>query len=451
MAGAVAGISVCLLKLGVRTVPRRILVALFAVQPMILLYGGSGMSEPMLLLFLVLTASALISWTDNQQPGHLVAAGLALGLGYMARYEAGAAAIGVTVLVAVMSISRATGTRGHRIRSALNDVALVTAPFLVAFCVLALSDKILVDDRFPTFGSKYGNNASVADYAQSIKQATGVSIDQTLKFHGQQTAALSLLFSVLVVAATVLAVRRRNLPALVAPVVFGSVMGFCALVLLMGASFGWLRFQITIIPLTVLMAGSVIAMATTGPLGQDPARPASNTATRRRRGLVAVTTAVVAAVALALPVQAEVLTDPTSNLARETNGMLSSLLFPDRPTSDASQLEMYLVEHQISAYLDQLNPGEGTVLTDSQYAFPIISSSENPRTFVISSDFDFQASVDDPAGQNIKYLLVRADSSADAVQIKWPTVYDDGAGIATLVRTWDGVGGHWRLYHMNGT
>jgi len=164
-----------------------------------------------------------------------------------------------------------------------------------------------------------------------------------------------------------------------------------------------------------------------------------------------VTTAVVAAVALALPVQAEVLTDPTSNLARETNGMLSSLLFPDRPTSDASQLEMYLVEHQISAYLDQLNPGEGTVLTDSQYAFPIISSSENPHTFVISSDFDFRASVDDPAGQNIKYLLVRADSSADAVQIKWPTVYDDGAGIATLVRTWDGVGGHWRLYHMNGT
>src|SRR5664279_4307877 len=281
MAGAVAGISVCLLKLGVRTVPRRILVALFAVQPMILLYGGSGMSEPMLLLFLVLTASALISWTDNQQPGHLVAAGLALGLGYMARYEAGAAAIGVTVLVAVMSISRATGTQGHRIRSALNDVALVTAPFLFAFCVWALSAKILVDDWFPTFGSKYGNNASVADYAQSIKQATGVSIDQTLAFLGQQTAALAPLFSALVVAAIVLAlaVRRRNLPVLVAPVVFGSVMGFCALVLLMGASFGWLRFQITIIPLTVLMAGSVIAMATTGPLGQDPARPASNTAT----------------------------------------------------------------------------------------------------------------------------------------------------------------------------
>lgn len=453
MAGAVAGISVCLRKLAVRPVPRRILVALFAVQPMILLYAGSGQSEPMLLLFLVLTTSALISWTLDRQPGHLVGAGMALGLAYVTRYESGAPAIAVAVLVALVTFGSTTGSWGYRIRLALNDVVLVATPFLFGFFLWAASAKILVGEWFPTFGSKYGNSAQVADAAQWIQQATGTTFGQTLEYLGRQMFGLAPLFAVLVAATLVLAVRRRTVTVLVAPVVFGSVMAFCALVLLMGASFGWLRFQITIIPLTVLMAGAVVAALSNRP-GQHRASAHAAPADRRwprRRTTVAVTTAVLLAVGFAIPVQAWVLTDPTLNLAREEAPVLSGLLFPDLPGSNPSLLQMYQTEREISAYLDQLGPGDGSVLTDSAYAFPIITSSENPHTYVISSDFDFQAAVDDPAGHHIQYLLVRSDSRSDAVQIKWPGVFDDGAGIATLARTWDGVGGHWRLYHVNGT
>jgi hypothetical protein len=449
MAGAVAGISVCLRKLRVPTLSRRILVVLFAVQPMILLYAGSGQSEPMLLLFLVLTASALISWTHDRETGHLVAAGVALGLAYMTRYESGAPAMGVAVLVTLVTLFTSTGTWGYRVRLAVNDLVLVSAPFLFAFFLWAASAKILVDEWFPTFGSKYGNSAQVAAAAQGIQQATGTGFGQILQYLSRQTFALAPVWGILMVATLVLAIRRRNVTYLVAPVVFGSVMAFCALVLLVGASFGWLRFQITVIPLTVLLAGSIIAT-----LSRKPASPPIEGAPEvawgwgGRRALV-FSGFVLLAVGLAIPVQAKVLVDPTLNLAREEAPVLSGVFSPEAPTRDPSQLRMFLTEHDVSAYVDQLDPGDGTVLADSAYAFAIITSSSNPQAFVISSDFDFTAAVDDPAGHQIRYILVRSEADSDAVQIRWPTMYGNGAGIATLVRSWDGVVGQWRLYHVN--
>ncbi len=450
MAGVVAVISVCLRKLGVSRLPRLVLVALFAVQPMILLYGGSGQSEPMMLLFLMLTASALISWTQQQHTGHLVAAGIALGLAYLTRYESGATAVAVTAFVGSMTVFKATGTVGHRIRLAVNDVALVLGPFLFAFVFWAASAKLLVGEWFPTFGSKYGNSAQVADAAHWIQQATGTGFGQTLAYLSRQTLALSPLFAALLIAAVGLGVHRRDLTVVVAPVVFGSVMAFCGLILLVGSSFGWLRFQITVIPLTVLLAGSIVASLTAGPGRKTGVVPAAGGGgwVGRRRALTA-TVAVVVAVVVAVPVQAWVLTQPTLNLAREEAPMLSGLVYPARPGSDPSRLQMFKTEHRVGAYLDRLDPGAGTVLADSAYAFPIITSSTKPRMFVISSDFDFQGAVDNPSGHAIKYVLVRSDARSDAVQVKWPQIYDTGAGIATLVQKWDGVVGQWRLYRFH--
>ena len=91
------------------------------------------------------------------------------------------------------------------------------------------------------------------------------------------------------------------------------------------------------------------------------------------------------------------------------------------------------------------------MLADSAYAFPIIMSSEHPHHFVISSDFDFQAAVENPLANHITYILVRSDARSDAVQVQWPGLYDNGSSIATLVRSWVGVVGEWRLYRVTGS
>lgn len=442
MAGAAAAIGVCLRKLGVARVPRLVLVVLFAGQPMIALYAGSGQSEPMLILFLVLVASSLISWVQTYRTGYLVGAGLFLGLGYLTRYEAGATAAGVMALVAVLSLVRSQGTRNYRLRLALNDVVLVSVPFLFSFALWAAAARILVGEWFPTFGSKYGNSAQVQSAAHWIQQATGTTTGQTLWYLTRQISALAPLLALLLIAAAVLAVRRRNLAVLVPIVVFGSVMAFCGLVLVIGSSFGWLRFQITAIPMATLVAGSVIGMLSAAP-----------GATRPGRGRLAAggTVAVLLAVAISWPVQAKVLVDPSLNLAREEAPMLSDVFTPNRPGNDPRLLQMFQVERSIANYLDELQPGDGTVLADSAYAFPIIMSSIHPHTFVISSDFDFKAAVENPLANHVRYILVRSDARSDAVQVQWPTLYANGASIATLVRDWVGVVGEWRLYRVTGS
>jgi hypothetical protein len=119
-AATVVALASCLRKLGVPGVPRLVLTVLFAVQPMILLYAGSGLSEPMLLFFLTLTVSCLISWTQERGSGSLVGAGLALGLAYLTRYEAIASAVGVSVFVGVLSWVRSRGPRAMRLTMAAN-------------------------------------------------------------------------------------------------------------------------------------------------------------------------------------------------------------------------------------------------------------------------------------------------------------------------------------------
>jgi hypothetical protein len=444
MAATVAVLASCLRKLRVPVVPRRVLIGLFAIQPMIMLYAGSGLSEAMLLLFLAVTTSCLISWLHGRAAGALVGAGLALGLAYLTRYEAVAPALSVAVLVGVVSWRRAGGPRSARLTLAANDVLLVAAPFAFAFGMWTAMSRMLVGQWLPTFSSVYGNSAQVRSGASSIRSVTGGSVTATLGYLSRQVDGLAPLFVVLVVLAAAAAWYLRDPGALAGPAVFGAVSAFNALVLVAGGSFGWLRFQITVIPLSTLLAGTAVTAL---------AEATRRRPTRRRHRVAGVLGAgVAAAVALAVPAQARILTDTTSGLAREESPMLHSAISPASASHEERRsLLIFKTEREIAAYLDRLDPGEGTVLADTAYAYSVVMSSAHPRQFVITSDLDFPAAVADPAGHGVRYLLVPAPElgRADALRARWPTLYEDGAGIATLVRTFNGAYfGDWRLYRV---
>ncbi|WP_395725764.1 phospholipid carrier-dependent glycosyltransferase [Nakamurella sp.] len=465
MAGTVALIAGCLRKLNVPRVTRLILTGLFALQPMIMLYAGSGLSEAMMLFFLALTTSCLISWVQTSAPGCLVGTGLALGLCYMTRYEAVAPAVGVAALVGIASWVRARDDRSRRLSTAVNNVALVAAPFAFAFVLWSLMAKVLVNEWLPTFSSVYGNSAQVTSGSKSIQAVTGSTWAQTLEYIGRQTFGLAPVFGLLLIATLVLAVRARSLSALVAPIVFGAVSAFSALVLLMGSSFGWLRFQITVIPLTVLLAGTVVALS--GELARKradrvsalevaaPSEPSPrHLRTRTFRPVeVGVAILVVAALAISVPAQFQMLTDTRAGLAREESPMLRSVFYPDLASHEEQRsLLIFKTERQVAEYIDSLDPGESSVLTDTAYAYSIVMASRRPTQFVITSDLDFQGAVADPAGHGVKYLLVPAPElgPADAVGHHWPGLFQNGAGIATEVQHFQGAFyGDWKLYRVN--
>jgi hypothetical protein len=412
---------------------RVVVTVLFAVQPMILLYAGSGLSEPMLLLFLMVTTYCLVGWLQGGGAGSLVGAGLALGLAYLTRYEALAPAAACAALVAVVSWWRARGPVRVRLGVAANDTVLVAAPFVFTFALWAAMARVLVGQWMPTFSSTYGNSAQVQSGASSIRSVTGSTVGETLGYLARQLQGLAPLLAVLVAAALVLAVRRRDVTALVAPAAFGSVSVFSAVVLLLHSSFGWLRFQIAVIPLAAVLAGTVVAGAGPGLRRVAPA-------------------AVAVCLALAVPAQFRTLTDTSTGLAREESPMLHSTFSPQQATfEERRSLLIFHTEREIAAYVDRLDPGEGSVLTDTAYAYSVVMASRRPTQFVITSDRDFAGAVADPAGHGVRYLLVPAPElgHADALQARWPGLYENGAGIASPVRTFEGAYfGSWRLYRV---
>lgn len=438
MAGTVALLASSLARLGLRRLPRLALVALFALHPLILTYAGNGESEAALLFFLLLAVHSLLGWLSEQHPGRLVSTGLALGLAYLSRYEAVAPALGVVALVAGVTYLQTHGNRALRVRFALNDVALVGLPFVFAFGLWAVSSRVLVHAWFPTFSSEYGNAAQVRQAAGYITGGTGSTLPAALHYAASQLFGLEPLVLPLLLAVAVLAIRRRDWLALAAPTVLGAVLAFDNLAFLAGSSFGWLRFQITVVPLTVLLCGTLLRYV-----------PQRSTANQGPCILWrAVTPLGVLALAVALPLAGKTLTD--HSLAREETSTMLAAIAPQLATADDRRhLRIFQTEKQIAADLDALHLPDSSVLTDSAYAFPTILASQHPRQFVITSDRDFRSSVADPVGRQIRYLLVPQPTWApiDALQRARPDLYRNGGGISTVVMTWHGTSynGDWRL------
>ncbi|BEL08774.1 hypothetical protein Q0Z83_069650 [Actinoplanes sichuanensis] len=366
---------------------RLVLTGAFALHPMIVIYSGNGMSEACFLLCLMLAVRALVIWLVDGRPEQLVPLGLAIGLAYGARYEALAPAAAVPVLVFLTTFVRTAGERPRRMASARADAVIAGLPGLLAVILWALAGKLIVGQWFATFSSQYGNSAQVSANATGISSVTGDDLPGRFGYWVQQMSGLAPLFLLILVAALGMAWRRRDPRALAACTVLGSVLAFDGLAFLSGTSFGWLRFHITVIPLTVLLAGHLIA-----------ARPRP-----------VVVPLALGAVLISIPATLVTLGQPA--LAREESEWF---------TADGAERTrgLTMVNRQVAADLDAMGLPDGAVLTDAAYAFGVVLASDHPRQFVITPDRDFAASVADPGGHGVRYLLLSAQGAADAVRLR---------------------------------
>src|SRR4051812_37507638 len=99
MAGCVVLVYLMQKDLNVRRGARVALAATFALQPMIVMYGGNGMSEAMFLFFLLLTCRRLARWLAQERTWDLVLAGTGAAFAYLTRIEAIPAVVAATAVV----------------------------------------------------------------------------------------------------------------------------------------------------------------------------------------------------------------------------------------------------------------------------------------------------------------------------------------------------------------
>jgi hypothetical protein len=412
----------------------------------------------------------------TDQVNDLVVAGIALGLDYLTRYEAVAAAAAATAVVIGVAASRSSVKgRRERVKHAAVDGTVLAFPFVVCFMGWTLASWITTGNAFSQFSSQYGNSSQIANASSGVaafQQLAGGPIAIVVR----DLLYLEPLLPVLLIVVLVLAVRRTELDSLVPIAAFGGVLAFEAYAQLSGATFAWFRFFLMAVPLTVVLAtllwpyrgragtgGSAVRSPAGGSLEvRRPRafelRPGVARLSRLARSVVAsrrvkvvLGGAVVAVVVLSsIPTTWAGILNPLVGTQSEQTG-LHAVVDSGYHAAPPSTLRN---NTYVANYLDRLNLPHGTVLMDTFIGWDVWLQSDNRKQFVITSDYDFATFLNVPAESGIRYILVSdpvQDGRADAINQRYPTLYRDGAGIASLVMTVPSTGDDqtWRLYRVN--
>ena len=441
MAGSVAVIWQILRELRIATAAMIALTALYAIHPIILEYGANGDSEATLVFFLTLTCLGLMRWLERRDLNSLLLIGTALAFGYLSRQEFLAAGGASLALILVVTYLDARGSARHRRWTAATEAAIAGMPFVLAIACWAGSAWMIVGTAL----SYLDANALQVNSAQSSIASVvgGTTVLDRFGYFLGELLHLEPLWSVIVVAALAVSWGRRD-PRVLAPLVtFGAVAGAQGVLFGAGSTFGWLRFAITVVPLTIVCSGLLLQPRHS----IEPGRGGRRSPRASRRVFIASLSMVaIAASIVAIPSAVAGMT--TERFGREEAASVHLLPGYGWAPTGASYIRPHAFDAyaDIARYFDRQHLRDGSVLTDDTSTFPLILASKRPRQFIIPSDYDFERSVADPAAFKVKYLLL-SNGQTDALRSSYPIA---GVGrkahisVGTFVRSFDG--GPFQLY-----
>lgn len=445
MAGAVHQLHAILADFEVPTTPRAVLTVLFAAHPMTLYYGANGMTEAQFLLALLLTCRYLARWLDRSDLQALMISGMGLALAYLTRQEALAAALSTTALVLVVASTR---RRPARWSSGLAHAAVFVAPCAASVAALAAISWVIVGHPFQQFSSLYGNASQI--------EVLGVLGSENLAksnagFAFQQITALAPLLVVAAVMGLAAGAWWRDLRILAPLATLGGVLTFAVAAFLAGQTIGWTRYFVTAVPLTVLLAGAALITPRRDPWRGDRGRQ-RQPAPARLMALVAAVAILVVAPGIITAKRA--MLDPAVD--PEDYAHLSFVVGSGRPLTETAEAKrhQYTQTRAIARRLDDLRLPNGSIVLDTfNTCGPLVLASRRPKQFVITSDRDFERVLAFPTTFNATHLMVPEPGGygdLDAVNRAYPTLYENGAGIATLAHEFKGPGcPTFRLYRLN--
>ena len=416
----------------------RIAAVLVAVaHPLVWIYGANGMSEACGMFFLVLAARQLARWLESDDVRPLCLCGIALGLAYLARYEAVTAVLATGAVVGVVSLGRQPrdGSPTERVRGMAVDLAVVAIPALAAVVGWALVSWVIVGEPFSQFTSEYGNSALVEASGSGTAAIIGdLSAPGRAWFFIRQVAFAAPLLVALALGALWVG-DRAAARATAALAVVGSPVAFQLLLSVQGGTFPWFRYVAGSVTLSVLLALVI---------GGAPSRTRGRWL--RPLALLALVPGVV--VATAVVRSGDLGAEDDARFVAGVQGALDG----ERPVESRSMVTRGMTVAEAIDRRDGVVPG--SVLTDTSSTFAVVAAAPRPDVYLIPSDRDFEAVVSDPATFGVRYLLLHSPATpGDALVRQYPALWnDDGTPIATLVASWgdeqDRVG-EYRLYAVD--
>ncbi|MCU1453702.1 MAG: hypothetical protein JWN46_1848 [Acidimicrobiales bacterium] len=439
MAGTIVTLRGCLRDIGAGRTLTMVLVLSVALNPMVVYYGANGMSEAAYLFFLILAVRHLMRWTTTRALTPLVWTGVALGLGYLARYETIAATCAATAVVFALSFRAAGGERKQRILAGVAEAVVVAIPALAAFAAWSLISEVITGSAFQQFTSIYGNSSQIAiSGAGLVGHQSGWPLPV---YAGLQLLAFGVGAPIVVLLGLLVAKRQHDGRLVAAVAVIGTCVAFSYGIFVSGRAFGWLRFYL---PVTLLVSLCLALMV--GAAG----RPRLAGGPRRSTGAATVVAILVAV--SALPTTAWAMFD--RRLGAGEKPQLTWVLHGVHTPGQRADQRLFPSARAIAADLDRRLLPDGAVVIDtfSPCASMILMTSSRPHQFVITSDRDFERTLADPSRFGAAYLMAPPTGGygdLDAVNRAYPDLYRDGTGVGRLIHQYAQVGcPAFRLYRV---
>ena len=449
MAGAAYQICTALREWGVSRVPRLVLTAFFAVNPLIILYAASGMSEGLYVFTLIASTRYLLRWVHKGELRSLGYSAVALGFSYLTRNEAVGGAVAGAVAVGIVSFWRADGPRISKIKTAIEDFTIFAAPPFIAAVGWAVCTYVITGEVFAQLQSMYGNSTQE-------QFTTHLTFHNRVIFELHSIGAWAPALPIVLVVAAVLALRRKD-PRILAPLgVLGGALGFDVLAYLDNAVQDQIRYFICAFPLGILLLGSIVAAI------QNPG-PAAPGATERSQlpGLGSRVLGVLAAICLLLVVMIPTTITSASAMFNPKIGILESqeidfIFHKHLSYSDIEQKDNYGWILAIGDWFTNRHLPDSDVVADNypECVPPLLTTVNQPKLFVIPNDRDFERILADPITFHTHYILEADPASFPNTTIndQWPTLWKTGAGFTKLADTFPSRADcpEFRLFHVLG-
>ncbi len=392
-----------------------IIIALYAFNPFIFLYGCNGMSETIFFTALIVGTYNFAMWMDDRINGRLLAVALVLAMSFLTRYEAltWILGLGVSLMVIVYRI--------EDIRSPFNPKPLrmqvdyligtgsvLFVPVVYTILIWMFLSLTIMGDPFFFLGSAYSNEAQRTSYDYIVDNA-----GRYVELLGYSlTLSLPFLPPAIVLLGERLATKRLlKWDMLVYVLLAGCFVGFHYTLLLKGRSFGWLRFFSYVLPLTLAWFPYELRKLS-----------------KKARKLTSFALVIVLALA-----------SPPLLLHYFQH---KSLSFEEY---EAFHGNPYLNKQVEMAQIINEKYSDATILFDSFTTSMLILNLDHPENVITTTSDDFDKAVKNPMGYNVDYILASVDAGVgmmDAVNRQYPGLFDHGTPWTELVEdmTMEGAG-----------
>jgi hypothetical protein len=386
-----------------------ILIFLYITNPFIFFYGSNGMSEIIFFFMIIYIVLCLTLWIKEGSANYIVKIAFALSMAFFCRYEAipFALAVGIGVILVIFFSKKEkkfifNNKLKERYFYAESSMVILYTPFLYSIILWILFNWIITGNPLYFLNSAYSNSAQ-SQYAVLITNFT-----YALKY----VLTKCMPFIPLFIGIVIIRIKNRRLlriDFLILVLMVAIMIIFHLMMLIKGASYGWLRFFSYSLPICFAWLPYEL----------------SEISKKHKKFEF---TVLVISLLLSSILTGIILSDP--NLSTEEHNLIISN-----------------ESHRVANYINDDLSNE-IILSDSFLTSGILVNIKNVDNLVISSSLNFKEAVKNPWKYQITYILVPDKTGIgklDAINSEYPDLYQHGAEWCTLVNEFDG----YKLFKVN--